>query len=245
MNRKYSIAIAALSLLCLEGNGGAWAADVVPVRAPRGATAAVSFNPNPTGFYVGLGASATVADTQFTGAFPASTFAAGAGVDLLFGYMISADPVSGQFKAIELGGTWRDATASVACDPAGPCEAQSRYGIWQRLKLGGSLASLTSLLPGGNTVFPIGGAPLPVTPTTHPYVSISVHEDFVSAMVGGIGANKIKLAPYVGVGFLQQLGPDQVSDTSLECTLPGTGMAVGLGSVKAGTTCMARQAIEF
>lgn len=234
-----------LAALLLSTTAG-FAADLTPLKAPV-RTRAVTFDPNPTGLYFGLGASATVANTEFTGTFPAGTFGAGAGLDFMAGYILSADPVTGQFKAIEAGATWRNANATAICDPIvmGPCDAQSRYSLWQGIKLGGPLSMLTAYLPGGQSVFPGITVPQPVSPTTHPYLWLGVHEDFVRAEIAGTSASKIAVNPYLGVGVLQQLSPSQVSDTRLECTPPMGSLSVGFGTVKAGWTCMARQAIQF
>lgn len=200
------------------------AADLMPVKAARPATASNWYDPAYSGFFGGLTASAIIDKKQLgaLGNIGPDTFAAGAGVGLLGGYAFGMGD-----KAVHVEGNVRWSNVGVTgmnCAIATPCAINDKW------TLGGSALYVTDastllsvfapFLPSGNSIF----SGLPFVPNTsgvsHMYIGATVEAGDISASVGAALGKKWEVRYGPNVGLLVKLSNGVVTDTRLTAFAP-------------------------
>ena len=215
-----------LFLFALAITTPAAAADMAVKAAPVPSIMGYPYNAN--GFYFGVGALGDAASSTVGGA---GVFTAGAAVDVVGGYQWKGGL---DFIALEARASYTNLGSSTACPDAGgaSCSIGTQWGLEQRAKFGFPITLITNALPSLGGLFPA----VPMLPTTittavnstaHPYISVGITEDDVSANIGLPSGREWQVQPTVGAGVMTQWTQGLVADVFAECSFAGTGFTFG------------------
>lgn len=198
-----------------------------------------------SGFYFGVGASATAAQADIANT---NLTAAGAGLDLVLGYQFRGGL---DFIAPEVDVTYTNLGNSGACTAGTPalptlvnCSTNNAWEIEPLVKFGFPVTTVTGLLPNLSSYFPaLPSLPSGTTGTEHPYLYGGAPIRDVSANYGLAQGSEWTIQPEVGAGILSQWTNGLAVDVRAGCTVGNAGFALGStghGSVGMGTACTSR-----
>lgn len=240
--RSIIIAAAALGLLAGQANAADLHAPVFKAPPP-----AIGYPYSESGFYYGVGASATAQSATVANT---GVFSAGAGIDAIVGYQWKGGL---DFIAAEAIVTYTNLGAATACATvagATSCAAGYQWEIDPRVKFGFPIQTLQSILPNLSAVFP--GLPTPpagfVPLNQHPYVFAGVPIKDVSASYGLMNGKEWQVQGEAGIGILNQYTNGTAVDISAGCALGGAGFTfgpVGVANTKLGTACTSRVSVLY
>ena len=237
--RRLLIASAALAAMTLS----AFAADM-PVKAPP---LTIGYPFAASGFYWGVGASATAASASVSNT---GVFSAGAGLDGIVGYQWRGGL---DFIAIEAIFTYTNLGNATACtNVAGSssCSVGYQFEADPRVKLGFPIQTIQALLPNLAAAFP-GLPTLPanfIPANQHPYLFFGVPIKDVSANFGLQSGKEWLVQGEVGLGILNQWTNGVAVDISAGCALGNQGFTLGpvnATSAKMGTNCTSRLSVLY
>jgi hypothetical protein len=221
--------------------GSAHAADMATKAAP-----VTGYPYAQSGFYFGVGTSATAANADIANS---SLTALGAGLDLVVGYQFRGGL---DFIAPELDVTYTNLGNSGACSIGATvtnCSTNNAWEIEPLVKFGFPVTTLTNLLPNLSTYFPaLPTLPTGTTGTEHPYLYGGLPIRDVSANYGLSTGQEWTVQPEIGAGILSQWTNGLAIDVRAGCTVGdagfqlGSGVAkgAGTGTVGLGTACTSR-----
>ena len=183
-----------------------------------------------SGFYWGVNTMATADSSSVSGA-PGTTgtmFAAGAALGGTIGYQWGRGTT---FYAIEAMVNYTNLGATAPIPAGGTGSINSKFGFEQRVKFGGPLAAMLSVLPEGGLKFPglptFSGGANATSAATHPYIMAGIREDEVTANLLGASSKAWRVRASVGAGIMQQLTNGIVADTWIEYNPASTGLIIG------------------
>lgn len=222
--------------------GFAHAADL-PVKAPPSILAGY---PAGNGFYGGIGAVAEASNSSVAGVNgSANVISAGAGLNITAGYQWALPGNTAStpsWVALEGDFTYTPSMlgGQALCSPGNICSVNTQFSFEQRLLWGFPITQALSVLPNFGNFFPTF-SPLPagVTGTSHPYIGALLREKDVSASYMLANGTAWQVQPGLIIGVRQQWTNGLVWDTSMGCTLGGTGLSFGEPGTKAtlGSDC--------
>lgn len=239
MMRKFILAATAVAVLAVP----AFAADMAVKAVP----APIGYPYAQSGFYFGVGASASA---QSASVANTGVVSAGAGLDGVVGYQWKGGL---DFIALEVIGTYDNVGNSQACAAVGGaitgCSLGSTFEIDPRVKFGFPIQTVLSVLPNLSSYFPaLPALPAGITASNeHPYVFVGAPLRDVSANYGLMTGREWTAQVEVGLGLLSQWQSGLVADISAGCALNSVGIQLGPipSSAKLGTSCQTRLAILY
>lgn len=197
-----------------------------------------------SGFYFGVGASATAASATVANT---GLVAAGAGLDGVIGYQWKGGL---DFMALEADFTYTNIGNAGTCQlgtTVTSCSAGDQWEIEPLFKFGFPVSTITAVLPNISQYFPaLPSLPAGLTPngTAHPYLYAGAPIKDVSANYGLAQGSDWTVQPEIGAGVLQQWTNGLAVDLRAGCTLGNTGFGFGsgvhTGNVSLGTSCTSR-----
>ena len=216
--RKLLIASAVLAAIAA---GPAFAADMAVKAAP---ITNPFINPSASGWYWLVGTYAGVAQSSVSGnpllvtsLATGNLTAAGAGVDLGFGY-IHGDTTKlgiGNWWRVELSGSYQNIQGGMST-PGNSASVASHYAATEEFDVGADVISMIQSVLGSSGVsFPTFApasllpANLAVATTPKQYFGFVIREFGINGQVGEASGASVGVAPGVKTGYLYQaLGPD-------------------------------------
>jgi len=199
-----------------------------------------------SGFYYGLGASATGQNASLANTGVVSI---GAGLDGVIGFQWKGGL---DFIALEGVFTYTNLGNSSACAVVGGvenCSLNSQFEVEPRVKFGFPLTTLTALLPNLSQYFPA----LPQLPASfvaanqHPYIFLGAPIRDVSSNFGLNSGKEWTVQAELGAGILSQWQSGIALDVSAGCTIGNAGFSLGpipqRGALSTG--CQTRMAVLY
>lgn len=227
----------------------AFAADMMPLKAPAKASLLSAAYPTANGFYFGigtLGGGGTVS-ASVPGVNTNSLISNEIGVAGIIGYVWNV-PNSQMFASAEGWFGWTNFNgSSPGFSLSGPAT------FTQRLMVGAPLSDIAALFPTLNLSVP-PFPPLPngqVASNIKPYVFGSLTEEDISVDLGAASNRDWRVSPGIGIGALGQLTSGSVVDVFAMTKFPQKGVCVGNGLPQGqacggvGTTYLAGLALKW
>lgn len=239
-----------------------FAADM-PTKAPVRYRAVV----NPCGWYFGVHTVAENEKVAVTGSVPSSPSAVfsnlggltniGAGVGGTVGYRCGNGPV---WYAAEFMGSWRNIGQTVTAVDGNngatiiPASVSGRWGVTERLKVGGPWQAVFDALPAVGNLLPVQPALPPNATDAQAYLFAALHQDDISASFGLAQASAWRVRAGIGLGTDFALGLSAAiplrQDVWVEYIPAGQGLNLGLpggfaAKVNSGSEIRLGTAIHF
>lgn len=200
------------------------AADMLPVKALPKPT--VLFTYAGSGLYFGLGTFAENDKLSSSGGLIdiGGAYQVGASINAVGGYMWGNGST---WAAVEAMAGYKNVGVETMAGPNTPAVFSSRYGFTERVKVGGPITALLSMLPSIAGQFPTLPS-VALGSNVHPYLFAAAHQDPLRSSIGLAEGKAWIIKGGFGIGAMSQLSPRIVMDVWAEYVPAGGSLTLGL-----------------